>query len=153
MARQAGDIKIISTIDDLCFYKMCGEYFVRMKSSLTGKRFWKDKAFEGSRKSCSRFGEGNKIASKVYAMIEKENRVKKLFTFLRRRAILLLKEGVSVEGTEEVLIDWLVEFGFLKKEKEKLISEERFTNNSVFKREELKCVDIYQGLLMVVDSG
>jgi hypothetical protein len=44
MAKQAGDIFITGTIDDLCFYKMDGAYYVRLKSSLTGKKFWKNKA-------------------------------------------------------------------------------------------------------------
>jgi hypothetical protein len=115
MAKQAGEFKITGIIDDLCFYKMCGVYYVRMKSSLTGKRFRKDKAFEGSRKSCSRFGDGNKLASKVYNMLMEEKRVYKLFCFLKRRAILLLKEGKNLEEAEAVLIDYLAAFGLVNR--------------------------------------
>jgi hypothetical protein len=121
MAKQAGDIFITGTIDDLCFYKMDAEYYVRMKSSLTGKKFWKNKAFEGSRKSCSRFGEGNKLASKVYRMIEEEKRVYTLFCFLKRRAILLLKVGKTINETEEMLIDYLAEFGIIERDKKKVV--------------------------------
>ena len=113
MAKQAGDIKIVGTIDELCFYKMDGEYYVRLKSSLTGNKFWKHKAFEGSRKSCSRFGEGNKLASKLYGMIEKEKREYKLYCFLKRRAIALFKEEKSSAETEAILESYLVDFGLL----------------------------------------
>lgn len=124
MAKQAGDIFIEGSFGDLTFYKMEGKYYVRTKSSLTGKRFWKAKCFEGSRKSCSRFGEGNKLASKVYGMIEEEKKVNKLFAFLRTKAISLIKQGFEVAEAEEVLIDYLIEFGFLKdKQQAKAVEE------------------------------
>jgi hypothetical protein len=114
MAKQAGEYRVRGSIDGLCFYKMDGEYYVRRKSSLTGKRFWKDKAFEGSRKSCNRFAEGNKIASAVYQLIEEEKRIYPLFCFLKRRAILLLKEGRRGEEVVEILMDYLEGFGLLE---------------------------------------
>ena len=114
MARQAGDIRITGTIDDFCFYKMDNVYYVRMKSRLTGKRFWRDKAFEGSRMSCNRFAEGNRIASKVYRMVEGKDRVYKLFCFLKNRAICLLKEAKSVEEVEKTLVEYLVGFGLVR---------------------------------------
>ncbi len=123
MAKQAGAIFIEGTIDDLCFYKMDGRYYVRMKSSLSSKKFWKDKAFEGSRKSCSRFAEGNQLASRLYRMVEEEKRVYSLFCFLKKKAIALLKEGKSLSEAEEVLFDYLIQFGFVKR-KEVLKVEE-----------------------------
>ncbi len=115
MARQTGAIQITGTTDELCFYKMWDTYFVRMKSSLTGKRFWRDKAFERSRESSKRFGSGNRLASKLYRMIEKEKRVYKLFCFLKSKAILLLKEGNSLDEAENLLIDYLIAFGIIEK--------------------------------------
>jgi hypothetical protein len=100
MARQSGEIKIIGTVDDICFYKMEGKYYVRMKSSLTGKRFWKDKAFERSRQSCRGFGKANQLASKVYRSIEKEKRQYSIFCHLKTIAIALTGEGL---GEEEVI--------------------------------------------------
>ena len=114
MAKQAGDYFIEGTFDDLTFYKMCGRYYVRMKTSLTGKRFWKDKAFEGSRKSCSRFGEGNTLASTVFQLVREENRTNRLFPFLRTRSIALLKEGKAAEEVVCLLLDYLVDFGFIE---------------------------------------
>lgn len=114
MAKQAGDYFIEGTIDDLTFYKMCGAYYVRMKTPLTGKRFWKDSVFERSRKSCKRFSEGNKLASKLYKTIDEKKRLYKLFCFLKKRAILLLKEGKSVADAEQILAEYLLAFGYIE---------------------------------------
>jgi hypothetical protein len=116
MARQAGDIMMTGTIDGLCFYKMCGRYYVRMKSSLSGKRFWRDQVFEGSRKSCSRFGRANQIASAVFKLVEKNRITNRLFPFLRTRAIALIKEGRGEEEVVEQLMDYLVDFGFIEED-------------------------------------
>jgi hypothetical protein len=113
MAKQAGTLKITGTIDDLTYYKMDGKYYVRLKSSLTGRRFWKHPSFEGSRKSCSRFGEGNRLASQLYRMVAKEKRVYPLFCFLKKRAIALLKEGKPVIEAADLLVDYLVDMGLL----------------------------------------
>jgi len=115
MAKQVGTLFIEGTIDDLTYYKMEGNYYVRMKSSLTSKKFWKSKTFERSRESCRRFSEGNKLASRLYSMLEKERRVYSLFCFLKRRAILLFKEGKSLIQSEAVLMDYLHEFGLFDK--------------------------------------
>ena len=97
MAKQAGDIKIIGTVDDLCFYKMDEVYYVRMKSSLMGKRFWKDKAFEGSRTSALLLGKASKIASSFYRSFPKEKKYKGLFNEMTGKVKLWLKEGKSEE--------------------------------------------------------
>jgi hypothetical protein len=95
---------------------MEGAYYVRLKSSLTGRRFWKDRAFGGSRKSCSRFGEGNRLASRLYRMVDREKKQYSLFCFLKRRAIHLLKGGNSLEQSEAMLVDYLTSFGLISKE-------------------------------------
>lgn len=123
MAKQTGTIKLTGTIDDLCFYEMEGNYYVRLKSSLSGKRYQKDAAFAGSRRSASRFGEGNRLASAVYRLIDKEMRVYSLFCFLKRKSILLLKEGKSLREAEAILKDYLLAFGYLQMEKPKGIAE------------------------------
>jgi len=117
MAKQAGDLFIEGTLDDLTFYKMNGIYYVRMKTSLTAKRFWKDKAFEGSRRSCNRFAKGNRLASAVFRLVLKEKRTPSLFPFLRTRAIALLKEGKPAEEVTGLLLDYLIDFGFIEVER------------------------------------
>jgi hypothetical protein len=114
MAKQVGDIKIWGSIDGLCFYAMEGTYYVRKSSSLSGKRFWKDKAFEGSRRSCNWFSEGNRLASKLYKRIEKEKKDRKIFRFLLSRAIDLIKQEKPLYEVEALLVDYLESFGFLQ---------------------------------------
>jgi len=97
MARLMGDIKFTGTIEGLCFYKMYGEYFVRTKSSLSAKRFWKEKAFEGSRKSCSLLASASRIASLFYKSYPKEKKTKGLFNQMTGKVKLWLRE----EKTEE----------------------------------------------------
>ena len=154
MAKQTGPVKIVGTIGNICFYKMEGKYYVRMKSSLTGKQFWKHDAFAGSRRSCKRFAEGNKLASKVYRMIEKEKRAYKLFCFLKKRAVLLLKEGKGVLEVEKVLVDDLREFGFLPRVEKKEEIEYTVCENRLYKMdfvEERFCGGVVFGL-PVMDS-
>ena len=96
MAKQVEGF-LIGTYDDITFYKMEGQYYARMKSSLTGKKFWKHKSFEGSRRSCNRFGKGNQLASKVYKEIPEAKRVYALFCNMKRIAIAMLKAGKEEE--------------------------------------------------------
>ena len=92
MAKQAEGF-LVGTYDDITFYKMEGQYYARRKSSLTGKKFWKHKAFEGSRRSCGRFGRGNQLASIVYNEIDESVRVYALYCRMKREAIAMLKAG------------------------------------------------------------
>ena len=96
MAKQAEGF-LVGTYDDITFYKMEGQYYARRKSSLTGKKFWKHKAFEGSRRSCGRFGRGNQLASLVYNEIAEEERQYVLYCRMKREAIAMLKAGKSEE--------------------------------------------------------
>ena len=95
MARLTGDFKFAGTVDGLCFYRMYGDYFVRTKSSLTGKRFWRDKAFEGARKSCSLLAGASSLASRFYKTYPKEKKRRGLFNEMTGRVKLWLKEGRS----------------------------------------------------------
>ena len=111
-----GDVFYEGTIGKFTFYRMWGKYRRRRKSSLTGKRFRKDKAFKGSRESAERFALGNKLASRLYKMVESEKKAYKLFCFLKKRAIELIKEGQTVDEAKEVLVDYLRSFEMLKEE-------------------------------------
>lgn len=62
MAKQKGTIKLNGTMDDLTFYKMNGEFYVRRKSSLNKKRVKKDNAFKNSREASNEFGASAKLA-------------------------------------------------------------------------------------------
>lgn len=103
MAIQIGEIKITGTIDGLSFYKMYGNYFVREKSSLNGKRFWKDKAFEGSRRSCSLLARASSFASLYYRSYPKQGQRKGLFNEMTGRVKLWLSKGIKEEEALELL--------------------------------------------------
>ncbi len=99
MAYVLGPIRFTGTIGDATFYKMQGEYHVRTKSSLTGKKFWKHPAFAGSRDSCKRFALGNKLASGVYRSLPKQQQHYALFCQLKTMAIHCLKLQWTTEQT------------------------------------------------------
>lgn len=144
MARLLGDIEYTGTIDGLCFYRMYGSCFVRTKSSLTGKRFWKDTAFEGSRKSCNLLAKASSIASVFYKTYPKEKRRKGLFNEMTGKVKLWLKEGKSEEGALLLLKqNYPVEQGVVKKEK-KMVKK----GKAVVKRrkEKLFIVQLYRDL-------
>lgn len=96
----------MGTHDDITFYKMGEGYYARMKTSLTGKKFWKHKAFEGSRRSCNRFGRGNQLASMVYKEIPEGQREYALFCRMKSAAIAMIKagkgEGEVIDGLREM---------------------------------------------------
>ena len=95
MAKQDGIIKITGTIDDITFYKMGDQYYARMKSSLTVKRFWKDKAFEGSRNSARAMGVASKLASLLYRTLPKELKGRTVFQKLTGRIKLMIEDGME----------------------------------------------------------
>jgi hypothetical protein len=103
MAKQAGDIFIVGTVDDLCFYKMNEKYYVRMKSSLTGKKFWKNKVFEGSRRSALLLGRASKVASAYYKIYPKEKKIKGLFNEITGKVKLWLREGKTEDEISQLL--------------------------------------------------
>ncbi len=97
MAYQEGIIQFRGTDLSITYYRMNGQYHVRAKSSLTGKKFWKHPCFENSRRSCRRFATGNKLASKVYRSLPNEKRQYALFCILKSLAIEAIKQGVEEE--------------------------------------------------------
>ena len=104
-----GDIFITGTMDDLCFYKMDGQYYVRMKSSLTRNRVRKSAAFANTMKSANELGTASVLASRVYRTIAKDKRKVALFRKLTGMAKLLLKDGESKERIHEVLEKYIAE--------------------------------------------
>lgn len=102
MAKQVEGF-LVGTYDDITFYKMEGQYYARMKSSLTGKQFWKHKAFEGSRRSCNRFGRGNQLASLVYNEIPESRREYALYCKMKGVAIRMIKERKDEHEVMEAL--------------------------------------------------
>ena len=110
MARQCGTYKITGTIDNLCFYRMEGKYYVRRKSSLSGKRVKRDAAFSQTMFYAGLLGKASKIASAFYKTIPKDDKVKGLYKQLTGIVMQLLKEGRN----EKAIIGYLEYFLFGK---------------------------------------
>ena len=119
MAKQAGHIRVRGVDNDTTFYMKDGVYYARMKSSLTGRKFWRHKAFEGSRRSSKRFGDGNNLASRVYRSLPKEKRVYALFCQLKSAAIVYLKQGLSPKEVSALLLQLANQERFVMPSKKK----------------------------------
>ena len=103
MAKQISDTIITGTQGNLVFYKMYGQGYVRMKSSITGKQFKTKACFARSRKSAERFALGNRLAGQVYRSLPVNKRNYTLFCRLKNIAIQLLKEGNNPNTVKEHL--------------------------------------------------
>lgn len=93
MAKQCGEHTITGTIDNLCFYKMEGKFYVRQKSSLSRKRVQTDKAFAQTMHYARLLGRAAKVASAFYKTLPAEQKIKGLYKQLTGMVMRLLKEG------------------------------------------------------------
>ena len=123
MAKQVGYIKATGTVDgDINFYydEEWG-YLVRMLPGVSSKRYWKDAAFEGSRRSALRFGVGNIMSSIIYRFVPVKRRYRHLFKQVRTIAIVCLKEGMDKARVFTAL------HTFLTEQKRISLTKEQFT--------------------------
>jgi hypothetical protein len=84
---------------------MEGKYYVRKKSSLTGKRVKKDKKFRLTMIYAGILAQASRIASSVYRQIPKEEREHPYFRTLTGMAQKLLRKGISAEEVYQQLYD------------------------------------------------
>jgi hypothetical protein len=105
MAKQAGDIKLTGCIHNLQFYKMDGKYYVRKKSSLTGRRVKTDKAFTLTMAYSDLLKTASPIASKVYLQMPKKERDNKYRLKLVGLAMQMIRQGITVEEIYTQLYD------------------------------------------------
>jgi hypothetical protein len=134
MAKQISHIKATGTVcGDINFYKdVDWGFLVRMLPGVDSKRFCKDPAFEGSRRSAERFALGNIMSSIIYRFIPVKRRYPRLFTQLRRIAIAFLKQGSEKGEVFSAL------FTFLTEQKRISLSQEQFNLLLSSFEEELK---------------
>lgn len=97
MPEQCGPLFMTGAIDDLCFYKMEGKYYLRMKSSLTGKRVKRDPAFRRTRENAAQLGQASKLASGVYRRLPAEQRKRAYYRQITGEALRLLYGGKTVQ--------------------------------------------------------
>ena len=123
MAKQTSYIKAVGTVDgDINFYydEEWG-FLVRMLPGVSSKRYWKDAAFEGSRRSAERFGVGNIMSSIMYRFVPVKRRYRHLFKQVRTIAIVCLKQGMTRGDVFTAL------FNFLTEQKRISLTQEQFT--------------------------
>src|SRR6476619_1725202 len=95
MGKQAGNIKIEGrTFGRLVFYKMDGEYYVRTKSSLTGKRVKKDPRFKRTMRSAGELARASKIGSAIYKALPKNFRQFWMYRAFTGEAMMMIKKGM-----------------------------------------------------------
>jgi hypothetical protein len=123
MAKQTGYVKATGTVDgDTNFYydELWG-YLVRMLPGVDSKRYWKDPAFEGSRRSAERFGTGNIMSSIIYRFVPVKRRYRHLFKQVRAIAIICLKQGKEKGEVFTAL------YSFLSEQKRISLTQEQFS--------------------------
>jgi hypothetical protein len=108
MPRQISSIKAIGTVQGINFYQEKGDYLAREKPGVDTKRFLKDKAFEASRASSSRFGRGNTLWSLVYRFVLPGYKSKTLADLCRKKGIALAHERIAEEELLRRLHSFLV---------------------------------------------
>ncbi len=103
MARLTCTPGFIGTFESITVYYMFGKYYIRTRSSLTGKRVKTDPAFYNTMKYADLMAKGSPIASKVYALVPLQHRHNKLCRKITGEAMTWLKYG----WTSEDIIEWL----------------------------------------------
>jgi len=103
MAKQIGPFKLAGCYDNICFYKMDGQYYARTKSSLNGKRIKKDPAFGETMRYAGLLGKASKIASIIYRNLPKEKKEHGLYRKLTGQAMRLLKENKTIKEASALL--------------------------------------------------
>jgi hypothetical protein len=107
MGRQREGSRLEGRVGSLVFYQWRGGFYVRSASTLTGKRFRKDKAFEGSRRCAGLFARASRLAGEVA-------RKTKARTY-RQLQTLALKAFYSGAAEELVREQLLIEAGLKQK--------------------------------------
>lgn len=103
MAKQAGTLQITGTISNITFYKMNGQHYARLKSSLSSKRVKTDPAFALTMLYAQRLALCSRIASHLYRSLPPEKRQAGLYRSMTGTALRLLKSGVPTEALAAAL--------------------------------------------------
>lgn len=97
MAKQTGPVKLEGTIGNICFYEMDGEWYARLKSSLTGKRVKKDPRFRRTMEYAGMLTQASRLASGGYQRLPKAERAYPMYRAMVGMAMQLLKMGWDAE--------------------------------------------------------
>ncbi|ANE52543.1 hypothetical protein [Flavisolibacter tropicus] len=111
MAKQTNQY-YIGRQGNLLYYQWRDVFCIRTKGTLDKKRFYEDKAFEGSRKRAVEFGEASKLAAKIYEQLPA---VLKVRGFIGRVTGLVHRKLMAGKSRETVMLELLMEYGVITK--------------------------------------
>jgi len=111
MAKQTNQY-YIGRQGNLLYYQWRDVYCIRTKGTLDRKRFYEDKAFEGSRKRSIEFGEASKLAAKIYEQLPA---VLKVRGFIGKVTGIVHRKLMAGKSREMVMLELLMEFGVITK--------------------------------------
>ncbi|MDF2192808.1 hypothetical protein [Paraflavitalea sp. CAU 1676] len=103
MARLISIPPFTGTVGPVTVYKMYDQFYLRSRSSITGKRIKKDPAFQKFRQSSALMALASPIGAAVYALIPKFRRKLKLYRKLVGEARIWLKYGWKRDDIIEYL--------------------------------------------------
>lgn len=93
MPKQKGPVYYTGTHGDACFYKMDGQYYVRKKSSLSGKRVKQAPSFALTRVYADLLAQASRLAAAVYRPLPREQKKLALYRAMTGEALRMLKQG------------------------------------------------------------
>ncbi|MFT3825382.1 MAG: hypothetical protein QM731_15800 [Chitinophagaceae bacterium] len=98
----------------LTFYRLHNKWYIRRRSSLTGRRFKTSKRFEKSRQSAAKMGIASKLAASVYRELPPAWKLYDLYKKLTALATRLLHEGANETAIPAALQQQLYNWGYRK---------------------------------------
>lgn len=103
MPKLTGVILFRGRIQNLCFYRMYNNYYIRAASALTGKQVKKDPRFRLTMVYAGLLGRAARIGSAVYNALPKDFRRFWMYRAFTGEAMLLLKAGKTDEEALVIL--------------------------------------------------
>ncbi|PSL50178.1 hypothetical protein CLV51_1011522 [Chitinophaga niastensis] len=103
MAWQSGPVVYVGTIGICCFYKLGDKYYLRRKSTLSGKRVKKDPVFRNTMKYAGILATASRMAAAVYRALPKEQKKHVLYRKLTGIAMKMLKAEIAIPTITAVL--------------------------------------------------
>jgi hypothetical protein len=119
MAKQCGILQLTGTIGNLTFYEMEGNYYVKTKTEVSGKKIKNDPRYANTMRHAKTFGHISTLAKKVYYQFNAiERDYKTIWIPLRKRTNDLVRQFLP---DEEILRILESEFLPLRKHKQQSI--------------------------------
>jgi hypothetical protein len=125
MAKQTGPNPFTGRRGDLLGYRMAGQYYARIVSSLTAERVLSDPAFKLTMQYAGLLGKASKIASAIYRLLPEQEHG--FYRELTGMAMRLLKQGrTGEEAFEQLYNEFILPASPVETPKRKRLAGHRF---------------------------